>query len=81
MSFGGLKVAHVELYLSLTKECLVVPRVVLETLLVPLERLLIPLLNVLHLAQDEVKGGFQVVHFLPIRRLIRVHRTRLVFEN
>ena len=81
MSFGSLEVSHVKLYFGLTKECLVVPRVVLETLLVPLERLLIPLLNVLHLAQDEVEGRFQVVHVLPIRRQIRVHRTRLVFEN
>ena len=81
MSFSGLKVAHVKLHLGLTKECLIVPRVVFEALLVPLERLLIPLLNVLHFAQDEVKRRFQVIHVLSISRLISLLGTRLVFEN
>ena len=79
MSFGSLKVSHVKLYFGLTKECLIIPRVVLEALLVPLKRLLVSFLNVLHLAQDEVKGRFQVIHFLPIRRLISVFGTRLIF--
>ena len=81
MSFGRLEIAHVELYLSLTEESLVILCIVFQTLFIPLESLFVALLRVLDLTQDEVKCGLEMLHILSIRGKVPVFGPSLVLQD
>ena len=78
---GRLEISHMEVHLGLAEECLVVPGIELDALLVALEGFLVALLRVLDLAKDEVESGSKVVHVLPISWYVPMLMPCLILQD
>ena len=81
MSLCGLEISHVKQNFCQTEECLIVARIVAQTLLIALKGSVIVFLNVLHLAQDEIESGSQVLDVLSVSWQVTTLRPCLVLDD
>ena len=81
MSLSLLEIAELKPDFSQAEECLIVPLIMTETLLISLEGLIIVLLDVLYLTKNEVEERAKLLYVLPESHQITPLGLVLVFED